>query len=103
MSVDERLNMSWQCVLAAQKANYVLGCIKRSFTSRLREVILFLCSALVGLHLEWRPPTREGHGAVGVDPEEGYEDNQRAGAPSLWEQAERAGAAWRRKGSGGTL
>ncbi|GAB0175464.1 hypothetical protein GRJ2_000011600 [Grus japonensis] len=52
VSIDEKLNMSQQCVLAAQKANCVLGCIKRSVTSRAREVILLLCSALVRPHLE---------------------------------------------------
>ncbi|GAB0177073.1 hypothetical protein GRJ2_000172500 [Grus japonensis] len=50
--VDKKLNMSRQCVLAAQKANHILGCIKRSLTCRSREVILPLYSALMRPHLE---------------------------------------------------
>ena len=75
--IDERLDMSRQCVLAAQRANRVLGCIKRSMASRLREVILPLYSALVRPYLELlcsalEPLAQEGHGTVGAGPKEGY-------------------------------
>ena len=50
--MDEKPDMSWQHVLAARKASYVLGCIKKGVASREREVIVPLCSALVRPHLE---------------------------------------------------
>ena len=40
VSVGQRFNVSRKCALAAHNTNCVLGCIKRSVTSRLGEVIL---------------------------------------------------------------
>lgn len=62
--VDEKLKISWQHVLAIQKKNYYfLGCIKRSMSSRSREVIVPLYSTLVRPHWEccillWAPQYR---------------------------------------------
>ena len=44
MLVDEKRNVTQQCVLATQKANHILGCTKRNMASRWREVIVPLCS-----------------------------------------------------------
>ncbi|KAJ7407452.1 rna-directed dna polymerase from mobile element jockey-like [Willisornis vidua] len=45
--VDKKLDMTSQCVLAAQKASHIPGCIKSSVASRSREVILLLYSTLM--------------------------------------------------------
>jgi len=42
--------MTWQCALAARKANRILGCINSSMASQAREGILPLCPTLL------RPP-----------------------------------------------
>jgi len=62
--VGGKLNITQQCVLAAQNGNSTLGCIKSSVASRSREGILPLYSTLVRPHLEscvqlWRPQPRK--------------------------------------------
>lgn len=37
---DDKLDTTWQCALAAQKAKYVLGCIQSPVGSRAREGVL---------------------------------------------------------------
>ena len=46
--LDGKLDVSQQC---AQKANHILGCIKRSVASRLRELIPPFCPTLVRCHM----------------------------------------------------
>ncbi|KAK4825070.1 LOW QUALITY PROTEIN: hypothetical protein QYF61_023074, partial [Mycteria americana] len=71
--VDEELDMSRRCALAAQKANRVLGCITRSVASRAREGILPLDSALTPpavLRPARGSSAQERHGPAGAGPEE---------------------------------
>jgi len=71
--VGEKPNRTWQCVLAAQKASCIPGCIKRSMASRVKEGILPLCSGETQpgvLCPAPEPSAQDRAGPVGEAPEE---------------------------------
>ena len=67
--MEKKLDKKQLCMLAAQKANCVLGCIKKGVASREREVIVPHYSDLVRPHLEyciqaWGPQYRRDMGLL---------------------------------------
>ena len=81
--MEGKLDMSQQCALAAQKANCILGCIKRSMASRSKEV---LCSGEVSpgvLCPDVESSVQERYGLAGVHLEEGHKNDPRHGKASL--------------------
>lgn len=91
--------MSQQCVLPAQRAGRILGCIERSVTSRVRGICP---SALLCPHRQhcaqlWAPALG-GHYAVTAGPEECHGDGQ-----SMEHLPYGVRLSCGREGSGGTL
>ncbi|GAB0182043.1 mitochondrial enolase superfamily member 1 [Grus japonensis] len=84
--IDEKLNRSRQCALAAQKANHVLHQEKCDQQVEGGDPAPLLPSGETPpgvLHPPLGCPVEERHGPVGVSPEEGHKVDQRAGAPLL--------------------
>ena len=104
--VDEKLDMSQQCALAAQKASRILGCIPSSVGSRAREGVLPLCSGETPpavLHPALGPSAQEGHGAVRAGPEGATKMIRGPEHLSFDDRLSWGCSAWRREGCGETL
>ena len=73
--MGEKLDVSQQCALAAQKANSLLVCIKRGVASKEREVTAplgsaLLCGPIWSSAYKSEAPAQEKCRAVGGGPEE---------------------------------
>jgi len=92
--VDKKLDMTQKCVFVARKASLTWAALKDRWPEgQVRWVSLSLShhEAPSGvLHPSVGPPAQSRCGTVGVGPEEGHENAERAGAPLLWRQAEGA-------------
>lgn len=76
----QELNTSQQCALIAKAADNVLGCIRKSITSRSREVTLPLYSSLVRPHMEcnvqvWAPQYKKDMDILENSPIKGRKDD----------------------------
>ena len=105
--IYKRFKLVWQHALAAQKANCILGCIKRIVTNR--DVVPLLYSALVRPHLEY---CIQFSGSKHKKDIELCEQVQRMAMKIIRELdhlsfegrlREQGSSAWRREGSRGTL
>jgi len=85
--VDGKLDMSQQRAFTAQKANRILGCIKRSVASRVRGYPApLLCTADTSPGVpcpDVESSIQETHRPVGVHPKEGHKNDPWNGRPFL--------------------
>lgn len=93
--VDERLNISWQCALADQKAKCILGSNKGGVISRGRQDTVLLHSTSVRSNLQYCMQLWGSQHTKDMDSSgfrEGHKDDQRLEAPFLQRWAEENGS-----------
>ena len=83
--LDNKLHMSQQCAVAAQKANSILGyqnkCGQQGEGGDCPPLLCSCEGPSGALHSSLKPPVQKGCGAARVAPDEGHEDDQWTGAP----------------------
>jgi len=94
--VDEKLDMSQQCELAAQMDQQYPGLHQRKNGQQVEggDSAPLLCSGETPpgvLCPALEPSAQETHGTVGAGPEEGQKNDQRAGAPLCEERLRELG------------
>ena len=83
--MDGKLGMSQHCALAAQKANHIPGCIKKSGQQvEGGDPAPLLCTGEAspgGLCPDVQSSLQERHGSIRVHLEEGHKNDPRDGTP----------------------
>ena len=83
VSADIDHDTSQQHKLAAWKASYNLDCTKKQVASRVPPLLCSSEAPSLVLHPGLGPPVQNRCKTVEASPEEGHEDDKRAGAPLL--------------------
>ena len=83
VSADIDHDTSQQRKLAAWKASYNLDCTKKQVASRVPPLLCSSEAPSLVLHPGLGPPVQNRCKTVEANPEEGHEDDKRAGAPLL--------------------
>lgn len=80
VQLDRKRKKSQKCALVAKKATNILGCIRRSVASWLKEVFLFSTALVKHMWTAvWGSPVKQRQGHAGTSPVKGHKNNEGTG------------------------